>query len=875
MRMAINPGGRRPRDRANGRNSTTTNVPVQAPAADASSGITMPRSSFQRVILVWFAIVGVVSLLALNEYQKLGLRSQQLVSSSGLESRAGPIANEVGRNGNARRGSSSDADDESLEVYVSDGERVRHNLRESDSDNEERHNDEPSEPVAKELEQESTPVEGGSAKQLAEVSSLQQGDGTSNERDLARKMELDRKRMESHSKNLEDEEDDEEFEIPFDIRPVYRYGCPFGWHSPSRESSNCYHVSLVTLTSDEANGRCAELGSVYGMRAYLARVTSTEVNMLLCDVLNRGNNRFLSPDRLHIGLERGVSTSNSSIQWRDGTPYNPDEEFGPFVSSASAASTSSTQATTLLCSGKQYLKWNVEPDSAQPFACSGPKLKTIYNGLGDPEDRRELDEDSFTYERSSIETISWAPVAPWERHSVSACKKLAQEEEEFGVQKRMHKNPILAALETQITWKLTDKKSKIEPKRHYLVWHSKSWFGWLDFWVEYLVKYRDFHGAPVGKYVTSSRAAKQRLGYSSIFGNPAVVQKYEGALVVLSRLPIPENVLAYFPPGTLVNQIYYDPVSRVPLGDKLELAQQMVRYAEQLECNEVADLEIIPQTFDLSTSQGCAKAQRFMGREQDQTEISWIIKGPKHGGAAITLASSEQVLSRIHGCGEIVLGRHEIVQRLVKNPLLLDGRKFDLRVFVLVASTKPLIVYVHREPYYRATIRKFQSGGSSSAASEKSRHVTNTHIQKVARSNFTERDWADHLWTPDKVKLYASKAGVQPDFWQEIVFPKIKRAVQTVIKATASTLKERRPAQWKLFGVDFIIDDTLNPLLLDWNAFPGWDWSYRLSWTLDYRRRILGDTWRLMLDIQRGKAIAESRDTPMSGGYELVFHSLK
>ena len=93
-----------------------------------------------------------------------------------------------------------------------------------------------------------------------------------------------------------------------------------------------------------------------------------------------------------------------------------------------------------------------------------------------------------------------------------------------------------------------------------------------------------------------------------------------------------------------------------------------------------------------------------------------------------------------------------------------------------------------------------------------------------------------------------------------------------VIQASAHTLLDRRPGQFKLFGVDFVIDANLKPLLLDWNAFPGWDWSYRLSWTLKYRRKVLDDMWKLVLDIQRGSAISETRETANSGGFELVYH---
>ncbi len=37
-----------------------------------------------------------------------------------------------------------------------------------------------------------------------------------------------------------------------------------------------------------------------------------------------------------------------------------------------------------------------------------------------------------------------------------------------------------------------------------------------------------------------------------------------------------------------------------------------------------------------------------------------------------------------------------VVSRYLNQPLLLGGRKFDLRIYVLVLSYVPLIVYLHR-----------------------------------------------------------------------------------------------------------------------------------------------------------------------------------
>ncbi|KAH9257743.1 hypothetical protein BASA81_004209 [Batrachochytrium salamandrivorans] len=629
-----------------------------------------------------------------------------------------------------------------------------------------------------------------------------------------------------------------------DIVLLESNGCEFGWHSPSLHSPSCFHVVLSPMVIEEANQHCAQRSP----GSELAKITSLQEATFICQALERSNNRLGQPGEVHLGLMRNPFESSQGhfFRWRDGS--KPDVAVAPLLPSermfTKVLSAGTVPTITLPC-GKANTPWNIRADEPMAFVCSKLKPKSTVSTL-------PTSIDSTWNEEADSETNKWTKVADFTNAN---CPATIQ-----------HLNPSLASLPMQISWKLTDYTPKSESKRYYLVWQSKGWFGWLDFWVDYLVRYRDFKGAPVGKYVTSSRAASEHLGWSNVFSNPLVPQKYGSSLTVFSRLPIPENILVYFPQGTLVNQVYYDPFARVPLGDKLELSMALDTYQRTLKhpCN----LQVTPDTFDISQPQAClALRQRVLGID---SKANWIIKGPYHGGAAIAIATGPQVLKRLGDCSPSIIAKlvrkHEIVQRLIDSPLLLDGRKFDLRVFVLIASTKPLLVYVHREPYFRAAMRKYNG-------LEKNRHVTNTHIQKTKVGNFSDKEWAEHIWTLDRVSLLADKAGLSENFFMDQVFPQIKRSIQIVLQSSASSLVHRRHGQWKLFGVDFVIDANLQPFLLDWNSFPGWDWSYRLPWTLDYRRRILGDSWRLVLDVQRGRAISDSKSTPRSGGFELVYHT--
>lgn len=76
------------------------------------------------------------------------------------------------------------------------------------------------------------------------------------------------------------------------------------------------------------------------------------------------------------------------------------------------------------------------------------------------------------------------------------------------------------------------------------------------------------------------------------------------------------------------------------------------------------------------------------------------------------------------------IGNHPaIAQRYLARPLLIDGYKFDLRVYVLVTSAEPLRMYMYRDCLVRFCTAQYASPTSANMQ-ETRMHLTNYSINK-------------------------------------------------------------------------------------------------------------------------------------------------
>ena len=70
-----------------------------------------------------------------------------------------------------------------------------------------------------------------------------------------------------------------------------------------------------------------------------------------------------------------------------------------------------------------------------------------------------------------------------------------------------------------------------------------------------------------------------------------------------------------------------------------------------------------------------------------------------------------------------------IVQRYISNPMLIDGLKFDLRIYVLITCVQPLRVFLYNDGLVRFATEKFEPPHEGNL-NDLYQHLTNYAINK-------------------------------------------------------------------------------------------------------------------------------------------------
>jgi len=163
-----------------------------------------------------------------------------------------------------------------------------------------------------------------------------------------------------------------------------------------------------------------------------------------------------------------------------------------------------------------------------------------------------------------------------------------------------------------------------------------------------------------------------------------------------------------------------------------------------------------------------------------------------------------------------------IAQRYILNPLLLDGKKMEIRTYWVILSVDPLIV-VYRDGTVRLTTRDYSNDNWNDPLI----HITNTKQQKKADPNYANTV-TERKWTLDTLATYLLTHGIienSETFLDKLRIQLEERIRVAVNEAHPQLLAKKTTRGWdgrfELMGMDVILDEHLYPWLTELQDGPG------------------------------------------------------
>lgn len=277
-------------------------------------------------------------------------------------------------------------------------------------------------------------------------------------------------------------------------------------------------------------------------------------------------------------------------------------------------------------------------------------------------------------------------------------------------------------------------------------------------------------------------------------------------------------------------------------------------------CAEYNEIDFQPRQFRPYKKQECQKLQKYRGFK------SFLIK-PETGsqGKGISFyrdideLKSSSTMQKYFPCKTRKMGPSErhIVQEYISSPLLMYGSKFDIRVYLLISSTKPFIVFFH-DGYLRRSLSSYDP-----SSKKKSVFLTNTHFQS-SRETFS---LSKHVIPFDQFNEYLYKSGNYPkNFLQTAIKPYIKRVSRFVFLAAKERLSQRK-GSFQIFGLDFMMDSKLNIHFIEANGYPGFTWSINFD-----TRQMAADMFDLVFQLNEvPSTMARLTQGNHYGSFELLY----
>ena len=242
-----------------------------------------------------------------------------------------------------------------------------------------------------------------------------------------------------------------------------------------------------------------------------------------------------------------------------------------------------------------------------------------------------------------------------------------------------------------------------------------------------------------------------------------------------------------------------------------------------------------PKTYKLTDARQCKEffkkfnSPEYQALKQERKIVYFRKTGSGAHGAdgvfAVDTAEEIQINTLYsHGelCGQVL--ENNLMQYYIYNPLLLNGRKFDFRVFMLIASVNPFIVYYH-DGLLRVSLSQYNPNGGNMRQSLMPNSQENDDVINYAtvkgsyKGKTLEEIREEYIWNFDRLQKYLIETGqvTDPNWLDNYLRPQFKKAMIHLIRMSQHGFL-KISSVFELFGVDFVMDEDLNLWFIEANC---------------------------------------------------------
>lgn len=247
------------------------------------------------------------------------------------------------------------------------------------------------------------------------------------------------------------------------------------------------------------------------------------------------------------------------------------------------------------------------------------------------------------------------------------------------------------------------------------------------------------------------------------------------------------------------------------------------------------DYQVFPKTWVLPADY--SDFQAFCRQKKNKSFICKPESGSQGKGIFVTKNPKD-----------IKPGEHMICQQYVSKPFLIDGFKFDLRIYILISSCDPLRIFVYKDGLARfATVQ--YSEPSNSNVEDMCMHLTNYAINKHSK-DFDRDEESGSKRRITTVDTWFEENGYDSaKIWADIEDVMIKTLISAhpILKHNYRTCfpnHNKGSACFEILGFDILLDRKLKPWVLEVNHSPSFHTDSKLD--KEVKEGLIYDTLNLV-----------------------------